>query len=339
LALNVLIYKKASMMLRNERKDYMHGTSLDEDLKAGWEESLQTLFQSLLKDWENPQQAKINEDLDIFMAKWVDGVQAIFALEAITPAKEESPDLLSSQDMNLPATEKSFGRRGKSKSTTLIPVESATVMRMIEKMSRGSQRSKTEGTVPRLSLSLEVKADKGEEAPLIPVRLKNLCQGMIELEFNDLGGINNPQTLRGKKATLHLTDAESQKAVNIEGTLNLTQAEHDEKINLTLRMKNEQANKAASKILENSLRTASTDTRMLRQLWDKTKTIQEATPNDQKANFMLLLLACGTLASSFLDPALFRSMECLLSAMGIEKLLEFVRERQPVDHENGKGAQ
>ncbi len=162
---------------------------------------------------------------------------------------------------------------------------------------------------------------------------------MIELEFSNLGFINNPQTLQGKKATLHLTDMESQKAANIEGTLNLTQATYDEKINLTLKMKNEQANKAASIILENSLRTASTDTRMLRQLWDETKAIQVAIPTGQKANFMLLLLACGTLASSFLDPNLFRSMHCLLSAMGIEKLLEFVRERQPVDHENHQGAQ
>ena len=313
---------------------------------AGWEESLQTLFQSLLKDWENPQQAKKSENLDAFMAKWVEGVQAIFVLEAITPGKEESQTRLSSQDMNLPASEKSLGQRGKSKSpkklkslTNLNQVESETVLRMIEKMSRDSQRSKTEANVPWLSLSLEVKVDKGAEAPLIPVRLKGLYQGMIELEFSNLGFINNPQTLQGKKATLHLTDMESQKAANIEGTLNLTQATYDEKINLTLKMKNEQANKAASKILENSLRTASTDTRMLRQLWDETKTIQVAIPTGQKANFMLLLLACGTLASSFLDPNLFRSMHCLLSAMGIEKLLEFVRERQPVDHENHKGAQ
>ncbi len=323
----------------------MQSTSLDEDLMAGWEESLQTLFQSLLKDWENPEQAKKNEDLDIFMAKWVDGVQAIFALEAATPGKEESQDRLSSQDMNLPASEQSLGQRGESKSpnelkslTALNQVESETLMRMIEKMYRDSQRSKTEATVPWLSLS-KVKADKGVIAPLIPVRLKNLCHGMIELEFNDLGFINNPQTLQGEKATLHLKDTESQKAMNIEGTLNLTQAAHDKTINLTLRMKNEQSNKAASKILENSLRTASTDIRLLRQLWDKTKTIQEATPTNQKANFMLLLLACGTLASSFLDPALFRSMQCLLSAMGIEKLIEFIRERQPADHENGKGAQ
>ena len=243
--------------------------------------------------------------------------------------------------MNLPASEKSLGQRGKSKSpkklkslTTLNQVDSETVLRMIEKMSRDSQRSKTEATVPWLSLSLEVKADKGADAPLIPVRLKNLDKGMIELEFNNLGFINNPQTLRGKKATLHLTDTESQKSMNIEGTLHLIQATHDEKINLNLRMENEPSNKAARKILENSLRTASTDTRMLRQLWDETKTIQGAIPTGQKANFMLLLLACGTLASSFLDPDLFRSMQCLLSAMGIEKLLGVVRERQSVDHED-----
>ena len=159
---------------------------------------------------------------------------------------------------------------------------------------------------------------------------------MIELEFSNLGFINNPQTLQGKEATLHLTDMESQEAANIEGTLNLTQATRDEKINLTLRIKNEQTNKAASKILENSLRTVSTDTRMLRQLWDETK---EAIPTGQRANFMLLLLACGTLVSGFLDPALFRSMQCLLSAMGIEKLFEFVRARQPIDHETHPGEQ
>ena len=313
---------------------------------AGWEESLQTLFQSLLKDWENPQQAKINDDLDIFMVKWVDGVQAIFALEAVTPRKEESQDRLWSQDMSLPASEKYLEQQGKSKSpkklkslTTLNQVGSETVLRMIEKMYRDSQRSKTEATVPRLSLSLELKADKGAEAPLIPVRVKNLYQEMIELECNDLGFINNPQPLQGKEATLHLTDKESQKAVNIEGTLNLTQATHDEKINLTLRMENKKLNKAASKILKNSLQTASTDTLRLRQLWDEVKTIQEVIPTGQRANFMLLLLACGALASSFLDPTLFRSMQCLLSAMGIEKLLEFVRAQQPVDHENHKGEQ
>ncbi len=167
------IYKKASLILENERKDYMQGTRLDENLMAGWEESLQALFQSLLEDWENPQQAKKSEDLDVFMAKWVEGVQAIFALEAITPGKEESQDRLSSQDMNLPASEKSLGQRGKSKSpknlkslTNLNQVESETVLRMIEKMSRDSQRSKTEATVPWLSLSLEVKADKGRKRPL-----------------------------------------------------------------------------------------------------------------------------------------------------------------------------
>ena len=68
------------MMPKNERTDCVQGTSLDEDLMAGWEESLQTLFQSLLKDWENPQQAKKSEDLDIFMVKWVEGAQAIFGL-------------------------------------------------------------------------------------------------------------------------------------------------------------------------------------------------------------------------------------------------------------------
>ena len=73
----------------------MRKTSIDKDLMAGWEENLQALFQSLLKDWENPRQAKKSENLDAFMAKWVEGVQSIFALEAITPGKEESQDRLS----------------------------------------------------------------------------------------------------------------------------------------------------------------------------------------------------------------------------------------------------
>jgi hypothetical protein len=41
----------------------MQGISLDEGSMAGWEQSLQTLFQSLLEDWENPRQAKKSEDL------------------------------------------------------------------------------------------------------------------------------------------------------------------------------------------------------------------------------------------------------------------------------------
>ena len=54
---------------------------------AGWEENLQTLFISI-EGLENPQQAKINDDLDIFMAKWVDGVQALRA-RSNYPGKEE----------------------------------------------------------------------------------------------------------------------------------------------------------------------------------------------------------------------------------------------------------
>ena len=162
----------------------MQGTSLDKDLMRVWEESLQALFQSLLKDMENPQQAKKSEDLDAFMAKWVEGVQTIFALEANTLGKGESQDRLSSQDMNLPASEKSLGHRGKSRSpkklkflTTLKQAESETVLRMIEKISRDSQRSKTEAAVPWLSLSLAGKTEKGAANAPYPGKTKGPVPG------------------------------------------------------------------------------------------------------------------------------------------------------------------
>ena len=141
-------------------------------------------------------------------------------------------------------------------------------MSMVEKMHPDAQRSETETTAPFLSMLLEVKAPNRAESFMIPVKLQNLYQGMVVLGIDSPMFIN-PQTLRGKHATLRLTDPESQKSMHIDGLLNLTPS-HKE-IYLTLRYENVQKNKPAIKILENSLPFASKDIQRLWSLWDKSQ--------------------------------------------------------------------
>jgi hypothetical protein len=81
--------------------------------------------------------------------------------------------------------------------------------------------------------------------------------------------------------------------------------------------------------LEYSLPDASKDAQVLWKLWEKTKAGRTSSEDDHKANFILLLLACGTVASSLMDPRLYQTMNYLLSAFGLGKLIHFFRESRP----------
>lgn len=189
----------------------------------------------------------LKDDLAAFMAKWEAGLRGLFQSMAKWAEEVQTrfPKKISSQK------------------------QKKAIMGMVKKMHPYAQRSETETTAPFLSMLLEVKAPKGAESFMIPVKLKNLYQGMVVLIVNSIGFIQNPQTLRGKHATLRLTDPESQKSMHIDGTLNLT-ASHKE-IYLTLRIENVPKNKPAIKILENSLPFASKDTQRFWSLRDKSQ--------------------------------------------------------------------
>ena len=115
--------------------------------------------------------------------------------------------------------------------------------------------------------------------------------------------------------------------MNIDGVMSWSPSASDNKINLTLRMESKPNNKEVSKILENLLPGASKDYQLLWNLWDETHVISGSAPTDQKINFILLLLASGTIASSFMDPRLYQSMQYVLGALSLGKVFNFLRKR------------
>ncbi len=244
--------------------------------------------------------------------------------------KSEPQDHLLSQVNDDSFLEESHHRRAtsekpKRKNSALSPLEVEAMMHLVEKLQREAQKSETDSTAPLLSLVLEVKENKAAKPLLIPVGLKNLYQGMVVLEVNHLEFLKNPETLQGKEAILRLTEPESQESMNIDGTMTWTHSLPDKKINLNLKTQNAQPNKPASKILENSLPTASKDTKMLWNLWDETQATRESVSTEKRSNYILLLLAGGTIASSLIAPPIFSTMQNLLGVMGIEKIIRYIR--------------
>ena len=163
----------------------------------------------------------------------------------------------------------------------------------------------------------------------IPASLKNLYQGTIIIGINDFGFIHNPSVLQGKDAILHWKDPKSQETMEIEGRMTWTQSEVDPRIKINLTINDVKRNKEAIKILENSLCDVSKAHQLLWNLWDKTQETRESAPDDddKKTNLYLLLLACGTILTSFTNPILYQTMQYTLSALGLGKIIRFIRGR------------
>lgn len=289
---------------------------------AELEEGLQDLFRSLSQEWDDALKAKKKEKLDAFMGKWVEGVSNLFADKDIMSGKEGRQDHLPRRGLNHPSAEQS---EKQTSLTSISPSETETIMRMIEKLHRDAQRSETESNTPLLSLLLEVKADKDVKSLTIPVSLKNLYQEMVILEVSNFKGIKDPQNLQKKKASLRLTDRENRESMNIDGVLTWAPPAFGGKNEINLSI-DKHKNKDASIILEKLLPHASKAHLLLWNMYDEMK-VTQGKPTDQKSNFILLLLACGTIASSFMEPKLFQSMQYVLSALSLGKVFKFIKKR------------
>jgi hypothetical protein len=261
-----------------------------------------------------------------------DGLKVIkiTALEAAVLERERRPDNLSGQAMNVPSTEESLSREDtlrsfKELTTTVSQMELDAITEIVENLHRDAEMTDPASDAPLLALSLELKVGKGAGAHLIPVTLKNLSSEMLALEANSFEGIRNPETLQGKKAILRLTDPKSQESMNINAVMTWTQPKTDQKINIILKILNAQSHRPASKISENSPLATSKETQWFWNLWDETKLTKEYV--DQRDNFLLLCLACGTIGSSFIDPKTFQTMQYLLSVIGLGNVIKFLRER------------
>ena len=290
----------------------MQPNSPNEDLqafRAKLDEELQVLFQSLSAEWENTLKERNDEGLNAFMAKWVEGVRDFFEKENIIPGIEAPQGRRPNQDI-------------------LNPAETDAMLQMIGKLHNQAERPKKESTSPPLAIFLKVKM-KGVNPLFIPASLKNLHQGTIITEINDFGVIRNPYVLQGKDAILHWKDPKSQKTMEIEGKMTWTQSEVDPRIRINLTINDVKRHKEATKFLENSLCDVSKAHQLLWHLWDKTQEIREFAPDDddKKTNLYLLLLACGTLLTSFTNPVLYQTMQYTLSALGLGKIIKFIRGR------------
>ncbi len=128
-----------------------------------------------------------------------------------------------------------------------------------------------ESNEPAPSLRLEIRGDEGQKSVTIPVSLKNLYSGIVLLEVNSFGFIEDPETLQGKEAILHVISPENPESVSINGIMTWTYNTTEKTININLRMQDAQSNKLASKILENWLPAASKELKGFWTLWDKTQ--------------------------------------------------------------------
>ena len=244
--------------------------------------------------------------------------------------KERHPDNLSGQAKNVPSIEESLSwedtlRSFKELTATISPKELEAISEIVENLNRDAEMSDTAPNVPLLALSLELKVVKGAGAHLIPVTLKNLSSEMLALEADSFEGIRNPETLQGKKAVLRLTDPKSQESMDINAVMTWTQPQVDKKINIILKILNAQSNRPAGKNSENSPFATSKETQRFWNLWDETQITRESV--DQRDNFLLMCLACGTIGSSIFDPKTFQTMQYLLSVIGIGNVIKFLRER------------
>ncbi|MCL4502591.1 MAG: hypothetical protein M1438_12195 [Deltaproteobacteria bacterium] len=278
--------------------------------RAKLDGELQVLFQSLSAEWENTLKNRKEEDMNAFMAKWVEGVRDFFEKENIIAGIEEPQNRRSGQNI-------------------LYPAETDAMLRMIGNLRKKADRPKKKLTSPPLSLYLKIKMRKGDGPLLIPASLKNLYQGTIIIEINDFGSVNNPNALQGKEAILHWRDSKSQETMEIGGIMTWEPYGVGPKIKINLTTKDVKNNRKATKILENSLSDVSKAHQLLWNLWDKTQETRESASDeyDQKTNFYLLLLACGTILTSFTNPVLYQTMHYSLSFLGLGKIIRFIRGR------------
>lgn len=265
-----------------------------------------------------------DEDLSAFMSKWEAGLQAPLA----KTMKESRSEKGESQDQPAPQVS-SFEELDSREEMPVIPksraaispAEAARITGLVEKLLITAQKSPE----PLLSLSLEVKGSKGVEPLMIPVRLKNLYQGMVVLEVNNPKFVNKAHTLhQKKKATLHLQGHQGQESLKIKGTMAWKRSMVDGKINIYLSIRSVQRDEPASKVLENALPAASKDALKLWNLWDKSQALGESA-SVNKSNIYLMLVASGAIASSFIDPMLAQSMRFLLSGLAILKIKNLIR--------------
>jgi len=146
--------------------------------------------------------------------------------------------------------------------------------------------SDTESSAPTPSLQLEIKGDKGQKSLTIPVNLRNMYSGMVVLEVNSFGFIRDPETLQGKQASLRMMSPENPESMSINGIMTWTYNKTDQIITINLRMQAGQTNKPASKILENSLPSASGEMKRLYTLWDETQANRESISTRLKAKVL-----------------------------------------------------
>jgi hypothetical protein len=288
---------------------------------AQWEEGLQALFQSLSTEWDNILKDQKIEDMHEFMGKWVEGVRdlvrELHPEETILPGREASDDHLSSQDKKITSLEP----------TLISQVENHEILRMIKKLQQDVLMSEGQSAAPLWLLFLEVAGDKGAGSLNIPVNLENLYQGMVVLETQYPWSITDIEILKGQKAILHLRNLNSLQSMKLEGTLTLTNSRVDQKINLILKVKDTKSIKEVGKILLKSLPHASIAHQLLWNLWEGTQENRESTTEDQKTKFYLLLLACGTIWTSFVNPGLYPTMLSILSSLGLGQIIKVIRDR------------
>jgi len=286
-----------------------------------WEKELQGLFRSLSKEWGDTREAKKIEDLHPFMAKWVEGVQELCDKENIIPGKEQLQENLSKHTCEIPNP-----AEAPPAPLPLRPAvkqgETDALLNMIEKMHLDDQLSEKEAAAPPFSLLLEIKDGTPSGLQGIPVHLKNLYPQIIILQVDKNRFLRDSETLQAKEAVLHLTESQSQKTTKFQGSVSWTQSKAEHKILLSFKMRDEKSYQAIRHNLEDCLPDASKAHQLLWNLWDKTQKTEHVTPEDKKTNFYLLLLACGTLWTSFVDPFLFQTMQCILAALGSGKIIK-----------------
>ncbi len=141
---------------------------------------------------------------------------------------------------------------------------------------RGVEAAEMESNTPTPSLRLEIKGDEGQKPVTIPVSLKNLYSGMVLLEVNSFGFIQDPETLQGKQAILRVMSPENPESISINGMMTWTHNTTGKTININLRMQDAQSNKLASKTLEGWLPATSKELKGFWTLWDKTQASGEA---------------------------------------------------------------
>jgi hypothetical protein len=198
------------------------------------EEGLQTLYHSLSQEWEQTLESKKIEKLDEFMAKWVDGVSALFALEDGAPEKESRRSPFAAK--GLAAMKKSLSPKKIKPLTGISPSEAEEMLQMLKNLEHETQVQETQAPTAPLPLSLELEVQAEAPPFMIPVSLKNFYRGIIVLQVNNPGFMGNPQILQSKNAVLRFIHPESQETMRITGTVTWPQSTNGQPISVNFKM-------------------------------------------------------------------------------------------------------